>query len=375
MGLKDALRKAKKPKPSRTEPLWKGPIVDGITFSMLSKWLICRERFRINVIEGLRSVDDFNPRLEYGNCWHICEESLAAGLPWRDKLTQYCQQLAAKYQTQAGQVNHWYEVCKVQFPLYVNYWRAHPDVKDRTPLLQEQVFDVPYTLPSGRIVRLRGKFDSVDIIGKGEQAGIYIQENKSKGDIDPVQMRRQLVFDFQTLIYRVAFDIYRTGSNAPRVLLRSNLATKGVRYNVIRRPLSGGKGSIKQKQGSKNIAPETSEQFYERLGGIIEVDCDEAVQQQIDSNFFMRWKVDITPSDVENFQRTCLYPILEQLCDWYEWVTTGDPWRAGNRIHFRTPYGIYSPLLDGGATEVDNYLDTGSTLGLTQVDSLFGELQ
>ncbi len=34
------------------EPVWKGPEVDGVTQSLLSRYLTCKERFRLLVIEG-----------------------------------------------------------------------------------------------------------------------------------------------------------------------------------------------------------------------------------------------------------------------------------------------------------------------------------
>lgn len=161
-----------KPRTKRTGPLWKGPEQDGITFSMLTRFLSCRERFRLYAIEGLRPVEQFNHRIEYGQMWHVCEEAVARdplppdhmGSPWFQALMVYCKELCRKFPLSQDQVDHWYNVCKVQFPLYVDYWSQHPDVINRVPLLQEQVFDVPYKLPSGRIVRLRGKWDSVDLV-------------------------------------------------------------------------------------------------------------------------------------------------------------------------------------------------------------------
>lgn len=359
----------------RKEPLWKGPSDEGdeggITFSMLSRFLACRERFRLLVVEGLKPADRFNHRLEFGNMWHVCEEILAktnaAPLPgpkqdlWRDGLTSYAQSLMKKYPTDQNDIANWYGICETMFPLYVRYWSQHPDVKDRTPLLQEQVFHVPYKLPSGRIVRLKGKWDSVDLIGNGKDAGIYIQENKTKSDINEVQLKNQLAsgFDCQTMMYIVAYEEYRIqpkqyrlgGEGVPR-----GEAMKGVRYNVVRRP--------RQYQGKK----ETHKDFLNRLQRIIEED---------QAHFFMRWKVDILPADVNRFRRECLDPILEQLCDWWEWIgQEGDDrnlYAFGK--HWRHPFNVYNPLLEGGSSELDNYLLDGSQVGLTQATTLFPELE
>jgi hypothetical protein len=211
------------------------------------------------------------------------------------------------------------------------------------------------------------------MIGKGKSAGIYLQENKSKGDIDEPQLKRQLQFDIQTGTYLVALQHelhharWSDGSSDKQGKLKYPLA--GIRYNVIRRPLSGGKGSIVQRKGNgKTTKPETNDEFYARLAGVIEEDP---------SSFFMRWKVEILPSDIERFKREFLNPVLEQLCDWWEFIHTyTDPFDpAGHGIHWRMPYGVYSPLLDGGSTELDEYLASGSTLGLEQTTDLFPELK
>jgi hypothetical protein len=331
------------------------------------------------VVEGLRSADSFNHRLEYGQMWHTCEEFLAkhhAAIwkqgenPWDPALRFYCQNLCKQYRLQQEQIQHWYNVCKVQFPSYVKYWAKHPDVKARNPLFQEEVFNVPYLLPSGRTVYLRGKFDSVDLIGKGKSARIYLQENKTKGDIDEVQLKRQLQFDLQTMLYLTALwkQYCPTGKGGSTL----GAPIFGICYNVVRRPLSGGKGSIVQRKGNgKSTKPETNEEFYKRLGEVIEE------QPEL---FFMRWKVEVLPSDIERFKREFLNPVLEQLCDW--WAVVGGnktqsqfDTEVNGGIHWRMPYGVYSPLLDGGSTEIDEYLTSGSTLGLEKASELFPELR
>ena len=153
-------------KSKRRSPLWEGPDGGGrnggVTQSLLSRFIVCRERFRIHAVEGLHQSPTFNHRIEYGSMWHVCEEAYAIARPNGEDdpyncLRQYCQGLAKKYPTQQEQVWHWYNICRTQFPAYVEYWAKHPDVRSRQPLLQEQAFDVPYVLPSGRAVRLRGK--------------------------------------------------------------------------------------------------------------------------------------------------------------------------------------------------------------------------
>lgn len=352
------------------QPLWEGPESDGpnggVTQSMLQAWLICRERFRLRYIEGWREADQFQHRTFYGNCWHEAEESLAKGGDWRAAMKAYTIKECSRYKLSQEAIVHWYNVCKAQFPVYVDYWAKHPDVIDRTPLFQEQVFDVPYNLPSGRTVRLRGKWDSVDLVGKDKNAGIWLMENKTKGDINEQQMKRQLNMDLQTMLYLVSM-VEQQNEDPDGVLCYPIV---GVRYNVIHRPLSGGNGSIRRHKATKNKPEETHEAFYQRL-------VDDYIAKHPEQ-WFMRWNVLISKQDIERFKRESLDPILENLAHWYDHQSGAcDPTEACYGIppsHFRLPYGIYSPLLDGGSSSLDELLDSGSELGLQRVDSLFGEL-
>jgi hypothetical protein len=376
-------------------PLWAGPCDSGpqggITFSLLSRFLSCRERFRIAVIQGLRPVDSFNHRIAFGSMWHVCEEVLAKEVRVGGRkcdtergiaaLTSFASDLCRQYPMSQEQVDHWYNVVKVTFPLYVEYWSKHPDMIARRPLLSEQSFSVPYRLPSNRIVRLRGKWDSVDLVGEGKGSRVILQENKTKGDVREAQIRRQLRMDLQVMLYLVALQKVQedkgrsltTYGGAMRVLYETRIG--GVRYNVVRRPLSGGKGSIvRHKPTKSNPDGESKEAFFLRLRDII---------AESPQDYFMRWDVGITPSDILKFRRECLDPILEQLCDWWDYVkaaafTDGNPFDpkcSGYRMHWRHPYGVFDALNEGGSSDLDEYLETGSTVGLERASTLFPELE
>lgn len=376
--LKQAATKGGLSSPTRThrnEPLWKGPEdpsdMGGITYSMLSRFLNCRERFRITVIEGLRPTETFDAKIEFGQMWHTCEEALAKRQPWEPALKVYGQGLVKKFPMQLEEVDKWYNVVKTQFPFYVKYWAKHPDVKDRTPLFQEQVFHVPYKLPSGRTVYLRGKWDSVDLIGKGKTAAIYLQENKTKGKIIEQQLVRQLTFDLQTMIYIISLSYNGEIRDKMCEKAGGDYPISGVRYNVIRRDCP-----IRRHKATGKKDEETKEHFYKRLAD----DYFEIAPQE----WFMRWKVEVQDVDVQRFRRECLDPILEQCCWWYEEVTGNHehsrgikgemrPWYPP-QLHYRHPFGVYNVLNEGGSSDLDEYLATGSTVGLQQVDRLFKEL-
>jgi hypothetical protein len=359
------------------KPLWAGPCADGplggVTFSMLSKWLSCRERARVRYVLGLSGADQFNHRIEYGSGWHAGEEAFTAGKPWQEGVMAYYAGLYEKYPTQRAQVEHWYNVTLAQFPHYVEYWSSHPDVVKRTPLLQEQVFDVPYKLPSGRTVRLRGKWDGVDLI----DGGIYLAEHKTKGEIDEREVKRQLTYDLQTMLYIVTLTEKQNGpASSVNALLcpegkPSVTPIRGVRYNVIRRPLSGGRHTIKKHEPTaKNPAGESDESFYARLSERIGGDPE---------FFFMRWTVAVSPEDVRRFRRECLDPILENVAHWYDVVSGAcDPTEALYGVppaNYRMPFGAGGQVSEYGWQDVDEFLATGDRTGLRQRGSLFDELQ
>lgn len=358
-------------------PLWTGPCSDGpnggVTFSMLNRFLTCRERFRVAYLEGWKTQDAFNHRIEYGHMWHRCEEALARGPStplsnWKVSLDDYAKDLCRKYPRQQEDVVHWWNVCKTQFPLYVEHWRQHPDVKVRKPLLQEKVFNVPHQLPSGRTVRLKGKWDSVDVI----DGRLWVQENKTKGDVDELLLTRQLTGDLQSMIYLIALAGWQQPVKCP---------IAGVRYNVVRRPLSGGKGNIKRHQPTKkNPQGETAAEFYARLGALIRTAYGPEWGMPPDQNyFFLRFNVEVSAADVKRFQQRSLNPILEQLCDWWDWIgkLQQNPFdTAGSGgIHWQHPFGCANMIDEYGASDLDTYLATGNTVGLQRRVELFEELR
>jgi hypothetical protein len=356
--------------------VWEGPMdggpTGGITQSLLGKFLVCREMFRIRVIEGLDSMDSFSHRLEYGNMWHVCEEHNHAGRDWLKPLQTYCTALMQRYKASHGDINHWYEICKRQFPAYLKFWKTQKEVGKRASVMQEQVFQVPYILPySGRLVYLKGKWDGAHILSgcKTPKPGLWLDENKTKGDIDEQALVRQLKFDLQTMFYLIAFQKY---ADIPVDKKGDPMNVCGVRYNVIRRPLSGGKGSIKQRKPTKkNPGGDSKKDLYDRL--------EKEYLLADPKHFFMRWTVEISQRDIDVFRETCLDPILEQLCDW--WEAMQDEWDVKSLgdyrsyQNFRFPYGIYNPISEGKSTGYDEFMSMGSTVGLRRNVPLFGELQ
>lgn len=362
-----------------TECVWGGPKKDGITVSLLSKFLCCRERFRALVVDGFRPREEFVPAIEFGNMWHLCEESVASEKRYfgeyvgttdmDDSLIKYKEELGNKFKTQRAEIEEWYDKCRVMFPIYLDYWKKPEE--NCTPLLAEQVFDVLYTLPDARVVRLRGKWDRVDLVTLNGKRGLRLRDNKTKSRIDQDQIQRQLTFDLQMMFYTVAIDEDRRQFDAQGKYLvveggKKVLLTKdpivGFQYNVVKRP--------SHYQGKK----EDRTGFCNRFRDLV---------KESPGEFFMRWDVPVSHTDIVEFRRRFFDNTLMQLCDWWEWIDTvitvkkkgGKTDWFDNSIHTVHPFGVYNSLDEGGGTHLDRYVMTGDEGGLTRTQDLYPELK
>lgn len=365
MSVQDRLKNVKI---EEKKPIWAGPCdpgpQGGVTYSLLCKFLNCRDRFKALVVHGYKTKDEWKSTFGFGNMWHCAEEAHAGEKDWEAPLRDHTQAMCAKYPFQQEEIVKWAEIAHTMFPIYIEHWKKHPDVKSRTPLLEEQVFDVPYKLPNGRVVRLRGKWDSVDYVHDAEMRGIWNQDNKTKSEIDTVKQERQLKFDLQDMIYITALRAdapdsrYRSwmDDKLSRIIKTSEI--RGTRRNVIKRP--------RQYQGKK----ETVDDFHTRL---------EKIVREEPTEFFARWNTEMTERDIAFFKRTCLDPILMQLCLWYDVVVLGKKIKLDEvpaaLLHYTHPYGVYDVLKEGGVGDLDSYVLTGSTIGLRRVKTLFEELE
>lgn len=342
--------------------LWKGPHEDGITQSLLARFLVCRERFRLYTIEGIREIEEFDPAMEYGSLFHIAIEHHLSGKPWESAVKDYAQELHSNYPTDSEEIDKWYALCCIQFPLYLE----HVKRKERSipvprrEILQEEDFKIPYPLPSGHVVILRGKIDG--LFARGDS--LKLDEHKTKSYIDERRIGETLKFNFQTMFYHTAL---RTMIKQGLLILPRKMHVAGTQYNVIRRPLSS-KYPIRQKKS------ETIDQFYQREGDNIKAKPQD---------YFITMNAMITASDVTDFQEQCLNPLLEQLCEWWQYMVScnGEPFEEGtdphyhDPIHYRTPWGVFNSMFGGFQGPYYDYLSKGHPGSIVPVTSLFRELE
>lgn len=359
-------------------PLWEGPRGvgpnGGVTQSLIARFLQCPARFRVNMINGLYGVRGFSHYMEFGSMFHVADEYHSGGRDWKEGVLAYRAELDKKYRLDGEEIDRWTRVVLGMFPEYLKYHEQHPDTAKRTPLLQEYPFDVAYKLPrSGRVVRLRGKIDGVDLRGRGRAAQIYQWETKTKSKIDRVGLERQVTYDLQIGVYQTVLEIIRKNPPAdiPADVARQLRAHPlgGVTYNVIRRDLPIRRGKPRTFKNGRHDPGESKEAFTNRF-------LDDYVRKEPEE-WFRRWPTPLGPADIARFRRNSLEPILEQMCDWYAEVTGTDPGTPPGYttpVNYVRPYGIRSPVDDGATLDVDDYILRGTTAGLVRETRLFKEI-
>ncbi len=387
MTLADEVRKHRV---ARLSPLWEGPNgqgkCGGVTQSLLGRYLSCPERCRVGLMEGLRPAEEFEYRREYGSAWHVCEDGHARGidpfhrgpthpgskvLTWGE-LGAYCQGLCRRFPAQQGQIQHMHYMVRSLFPEYLEFWVARPPAQPKVSLVQEQVFSVPYRLPSGRTVRLRGKWDGVSLLGEGKGRGIVMDEHKTKSEVNQAKVERQLAGDLQVMFYLVALLTKQEDGSLSEIVTPDGLVKKlpivGVTYNVVRRS---------SHKSPESMLKKVREDVAAGRGG----------------EWFGRWDVAVSKQDLELFRRRTLDPILDNLVDDHQfwqacWLgehgLSQDDLFDGEkrsrvfpyhwRRHFLTPFH-YDPLSEGGGSDLDGYIRDGSTVGLRRAEVLFPELE
>lgn len=303
---------------------------DGITFSGLSKWLECREQFRLGYVCGWTPTRLSEP-LEFGSIFHHCLEHEARA---RKNLTAVLKAYrTSRFREITVADGPLFEkqitLAQALIPEYFDYYRKDPE---KNWVQREQQFRMDYDL-GGELVPIVGKMDGVLRIVKK----LWLFETKTKSRIDEGAISLSLKMDFQTLLYSLAVqDIY---GDCP----------SGVVYNVIRKP------------GHKQGKAEKTKDFVKRLRKAISDDP---------SYFYKRWEVSLQKSDIESFQQTVLNPILSNFVDWNE-TTMPRKNPFDSHTHYLNPNNLIGRY---GASPFLNLITTGSKSRLKERKKAHPEL-
>lgn len=352
---------------SERKPFW-DLYEDGITFTLLGKWLMCRERFRIFAVEGIREKQSFSKDMEFGNLLHEAFDvygktsSVDEG---KKAIEKYKKSIHQQYpEAPRDEIEMWTYIASGMFEIYTDYF--HKQDEKKRPLSYEQSFRVPVTLPSGRTINLRGKFDGsyAEPISRNiakihgyhydedrKMMEIALMENKAKGTIYHGAIEAGLPMELQTMLYltcllfsdlKIDPEYTGNGCNTYREMFgvtgtlgeypeTDAFRPPSVLYNVVQRPLSrNAKFNLSQRKGRKKdkSGAETRFQYFDR----ILYDDVQGVKGNPDY-FFHRWYFRPSWEDLIRIQRRSIIPMLEQLCDWWDSIKDDpfNPWETENK--------------------------------------------
>lgn len=293
--------RGKKYRRGSRKPVWS--LDDGVTYSSLSTYLECREQFSLSYIEGLTNKKISGP-LEFGSIIHYCLEHQFDYQTARECSDTVCRQYrdwrvkTLLNSSEKDELEELVNLARITFPLYASYWEV--DDKHITWVDREEKFDVPYELETEgglRRLRLRGMRDGVLRIG--DRLGLF--ETKTKSRINELEITSGLRSDMQTLFY--CFTTYLQKQEMPRF----------VEYNIIRR------GGLYRRKG------ETTRKYLQR----VELD----VKKKPD-HYFKRFRIELLPHDILNFQKMVLDPLLRAFLQWYDSVKKNPFQRSKSPYHF-----------------------------------------
>ena len=332
-GKKMGSLRDRKRKPRRN-PLWK--LDDGISYSILSKFDVDPHRFHLDYVQGWKPTG-VNFPIEFGQIFHHLTEASDMGFT-DDKLESICNNYVNKRITKGditeAEANNFLFVGKISFITFKNYrahWQQNPSIihndnpvyqKDFSWLGREVKFKVPYELPNGIKVFLRGKKDGRFDPMNGQRP--WLLETKTKGTISEHVIRTSLHKDLQVGLYAVADQI------------EHGEYPEGVLYNVVRRT------QMKPRKG------ETPQEFGDRLEKDI---------LSRPSYYFMRHAHIFTDYQLEAFITRQLNPSIFKLVTWWNSIKD-DPMNPfitrdaeGNEVpnlhHYERGFGQYDSMAHG----------------------------
>lgn len=296
--------------------MWKGPLVDGITQSLIIKFLECPYRFYIYAILGLKEYEELHPNLIYGDTGHVGLENIIDKPITNDMFSPEDWD-----DIKVAMQHHMKDYYPTGDPFYVDslmhYLPLYDDTyKERGTFTAELPFRIPYRTHGGNDVTLRGKID-----GHCPDLGTIV-EHKFKGKIDPVQARYEIPVDLQVNVY-----------------LYASKSTKVI-YDLLRIP--DNQWSMPPKRSMEKKRGYIKSLYVDRKWGDFPV-------YQKKHLWIAQEEFTIQQEDIEKYMSFTVSPICDLICAWYEHVTDPkfdieDPACYG-ALMYQSPVRLFNPSL------------------------------
>lgn len=267
------------------------PERDGITQSLLAKFLTCRQA-ALWYLKGY-NLKSPSMSLTYGTIIHAVLERVyeqirlgkLKALPSRKLTLKYIQKIEKEWIIENPRADkkslEFLElsllIAESTMPLYFDYW--HKDIKGIKWEKVEGDFKLPITLKDKRKTFIRGKMDGVF-----KNPNRWLFETKTKMRVEEGTLVDYLPFELQVNTYLRALRLL--GGKVP----------KGVLYNIVRRTA--------MRQGKK----ESMSQFAKRISEDIESRPD---------HYFIRLEVAIDKADMDNFEIEFI-SLIEDFYNWFD---------------------------------------------------------
>lgn len=320
---------------------------EGITSSMLSLFLTCREQLRLSAVCGWRGYST-PMAISFGTCIHWCLEQqyatkkkpTAAGIR---KLVQTFEKLwnaerPNPPKNAREQQEHVYLLAESVLPSYFERWAgdfpgekypvktSHPPINSWLGL--ETKFSVPFTYPDGTKTVIRGTRDALFESKKNQIWGF---DTKCYSMINENDIMDTLPFNLQQMLY-----LWATWKETGKV-------PSGVVMNIVRRP------------GHRQLVQETLKDLGKKI-------VDDVSKPNRWDHFFIRIYMEITKGEIQEWHDTVLLPLMEDVRLW--WSGVGPHYMNPNALVSKygrcemfnaIVYNDYGPYYQKGFGEILNY--------------------
>ena len=178
----------KSPRPEQVAPSPMWTLEKGVSYSLLSRFINCRERFRLYAVEGVREESSSRGSMDFGTYFH---ELLELHAKYPNLSANAVIQKAKKHPERTLKI----QAETVFFAYCAWYSENRYSYHD-----QECEFKINYKLPNGKNIRLVGKSDEI-INSPNNDGTLWIQENKTKENINEYKIESSIPWDLQSLMY------------------------------------------------------------------------------------------------------------------------------------------------------------------------------